>query len=296
MLDPIESEVQDEFTEAQAEEISKEQVEEASEEQAEETSDQPAPGGAASTQEDAQASEDPMAEAPDGVQDGIDEGQESAQESGTAAEAANTMSEDEELAVDDEAAAEGKPAAEEEPSTGPGAELSDDELAQRVAALLFASPEPISVARLVQVLERPETPRVKAALDDIGRRLDEAGLPLQVRAIAGGWTILSAPQMGETIARLAKGRKIEKVSAAALETLAVVAYRQPVTKAEIEAIRGVQAGPILRSLVDRGLVRVVGRAEQPGHPLQYGTTREFLDRFGLMSIKELPRDIELAKD
>ena len=89
---------------------------------------------------------------------------------------------------------------------------------------------------------------------------------------------------------------MERVSPAGLETLAIVAYRQPVTKAEIEAIRGVQAGPVLRSLVDRGLVKVTGRADQPGAPLQYGTTREFLDRFGLASLKELPRDAELVRD
>ncbi len=76
----------------------------------------------------------------------------------------------------------------------------------------------------------------------------------------------------------------------------MIAYRQPVSKAEIEAIRGVQAGPILRSLIERGLVRVTGRADVPGHPLQYGTTREFLDRFGLASLAELPRDSELTKD
>ena len=92
-----------------------------------------------------------------------------------------------------------------------------------------------------------------------------------------------------------QGPAVERISPAALETLSIVAYRQPVTKAEIEAIRGVQAGPILRSLVDRGLVRVTGRADVPGHPLQYGTTKEFLDRFALAGLKELPRDGELAE-
>ena len=95
------------------------------------------------------------------------------------------------------------------------------------------------------------------------------------------------------VARLQKARKIERLSPAGLETLAVVAYRQPVTKAEVEAIRGVQCGPMLRGLVDRGLARVVGRSEQPGHALEYGTTRAFLDRFGLADLKELPRDGEL---
>ena len=108
--------------------------------------------------------------------------------------------------------------------------------------------------------------------------------------------ILSAPALGDVVQRLFKARKAERVSAAALETLSVVAYRQPVTKAEIEAIRGVQAGPILRTLIDRGFVRVAGRADVPGHPLQYGTTKLFLDRFGLEGLGDLPRDGELARD
>ena len=88
----------------------------------------------------------------------------------------------------------------------------------------------------------------------------------------------------------------DKKQDAQTHTLAVIADNQPVSKAEIEAIRGVQAGPILRTLVDRGLVRVTGRADVPGHPLQYGTTKTFLDRFGLGSLEDLPRDTELAKD
>ena len=179
---------------------------------------------------------------------------------------------------------------------GPGAALTDEELTDRVCALVFASPEPLSVGRLVKLLERPEPARVKAALDEVTERLKKSGLPLQMRAVAGGHTFFTTPELAETVARLSKDRKVERISPAALETLSVIAYRQPVTKAEIEAIRGVQAGPILRSLVDRGLARVVGRADVPGHPLQYGTTRTFLDRFGLMNLKELPRDSELARD
>lgn len=179
---------------------------------------------------------------------------------------------------------------------GPGADLGDDELEQRVFALLFASPEPLAQARLVALLERPEPGRVATALEAIRERLRAAGLPLELRAIAGGYTLMTVPEMGEVVARLSKARAVERISPAALETLAVIAYRQPVTKAEIEAIRGVQAGPILRTLVDRGLARVVGRADVPGHPLQYATTKEFLDRFGLMGIEDLPRDSELTRD
>lgn len=179
---------------------------------------------------------------------------------------------------------------------GAGDQLSDEELRSAVAALVFASPEPISMRRILELLERPERARVLAALDDLGARLAASGLPYELREIAGGFQILTRAELGEIVQRLFKARRAERISAAALETLAVVAYRQPVSKAEIEAIRGVQAGPILRTLIERGLVRVTGRADVPGHPLQYGTTREFLERFGLASLTELPRDAELARD
>ncbi len=179
---------------------------------------------------------------------------------------------------------------------GAGEQLSDEELVQSVVALVFASPEPLSERRLVQLCDGPRLERVRAALATARARLAATGLPLELRPIAGGHQLLTKPELGPLVQRLFKARKAERISAAALETLAVIAYRQPVTKAEIEAIRGVQAGPILRTLVDRGLVRVEGRADVPGHPLQYATTRSFLDRFGLGSLEELPRDSELSRD
>jgi segregation and condensation protein B len=179
---------------------------------------------------------------------------------------------------------------------GPGELLDDESLLRALTVLVYASPEPLPERRLHQLLERPAMPRVQAALVALSERLSETRLPLELRQIAGGWQILTAADLGPVVQRLEKVRKAEKLSGAALETLAVVAYRQPVTKAEIEAIRGVQAGPMLRMLVDRGMVRVAGRADVPGHPLQYGTTRGFLERFGLGSLDELPRDSELSKD
>ena len=210
---------------------------------------------------------------------------------------------EEEAASEDAASGNGQAPAEDAPDgdaapkrLGPGDKLSDDELVERIAALLFASPEPVSTARLVALLDRPALPRVREALEALGQRLESARLPFCLRPIAGGWRLLTAPEMGDVVARLSKARKLERISPAGLETLSIVAYRQPVTKAEIEAIRGVQAGALLRSLVERGLVRITGRADQPGAPLQYGTTREFLDRFGLESLSDLPRDGELMRD
>jgi segregation and condensation protein B len=179
---------------------------------------------------------------------------------------------------------------------GPGEAKSDEELQRAAFVLLFASPDPLSDARLADLLERPDPKRVQAVCARLGESLAAAGLPIRLQKVAGGWRFLTDPAFGAVLERLRSGAKPERISAAGLETLAIVAYRQPVTKAEIEAIRGVQAGPILRTLVDRGLVRVTGRADLPGAPLQYGTTREFLERFGLASLKSLPRDGELVEE
>lgn len=183
----------------------------------------------------------------------------------------------------------------EEPSPD-APEMTEEELVRRTSALVFASPEPISPGRVSRLLGGVGAARVRKALEVITQRLDQADLGIQLREIAGGTTYLTTPDLGPVVSLLVRSRSSDRVSPAALETLAVVAYRQPVTKAEIEAIRGVQAGPILRTLVDRGLIRVTGRADVPGHPLQYGTTKDFLDRFGLGSLSDLPRDAELARD
>ena len=227
-------------------------------------------------------------------QDGLDEppGSEAPDDSADDGPVAEVGSEDETVSGD----GAGPEDADDEPEpAGPAREVTDQELEREVAALLLASPDPLSTPRLRKLLGVPKA-RVEAALGALSGRLEGAGLPWELRAIAGGWQLYTTPDMADTVAVLSKVKKEEKVSPAALETLAVVAYRQPVTKAEIEAIRGVQVGPVLRTLVDRGLVKIVGRAEVPGSPLLYGTTRRFLDAFGLLEIGELPRDAELIKD
>jgi segregation and condensation protein B len=179
---------------------------------------------------------------------------------------------------------------------GPGEEKSDETLRREIVALLFASSEPLTSPRLIELLERPAAARVQAALEALQAELDGGTLPLVLRKIGGAWRLVSDPELAFVVGRLRAEPKPERISAAALETLAIIAYRQPVSKAEIEAIRGVQAGPVLRSLVDRGLVRITGRADLPGQPLLYGTTKEFLERFGLAALGDLPRDGELNED
>lgn len=183
-----------------------------------------------------------------------------------------------------------------EKKLGPGHNQPDDVLLRELAVLLFTSPEPLGLGRLVDLLERPATARVKALVERLRDELESGSLPLRVVKVAGAWRLVSDPEMAEVVGRLRAEPRPERISAAALETLSIIAYRQPVSKAEIEAIRGVQAGPILRTLVDRSLVRIAGRADLPGQPLLYGTTKDFLDRFGLASLDDLPRDGELNEE
>ena len=190
----------------------------------------------------------------------------------------------------------------------PEAELPEGEAleayVQSAFALLFASPEPLSEKRLRTLLVSDSGRRsaklgkagLELVVEALSERIGAAGLPVELRRIAGGLRLFTDPRLSEVGQRLDKTRRNEKISHAGLETLAIVAYRQPVTKAEIEAIRGVQAGPMLRQLSDRRLITVSGRADQPGAPLLYATTSEFLDRFGLADLDELPRDGELARD
>ena len=243
---------------------------------------------------------DPAQPAPAGAEDGDPDGHAVAssadddrvdgQGSGAATEddLTDELGASEELAEDPGSREDAEPAEEVPPL--------DDEaagaLGQALFALLFASPDPLSLGRLRDLTDSP-TLHVRQGLAALEGLVDQSGLPLVLRAIAGGYRLFSAPEVAEVVARLAKVRKAEQVTPAALETLSIVAYRQPVTKAEVEAIRGVQAGPMLRQLIDRGLVKVAGRADQPGSPLLYATTREFLDRFGLARLKDLPRDAEL---
>jgi segregation and condensation protein B len=172
---------------------------------------------------------------------------------------------------------------------------------QSAAALLFASPESLPRQRLLDLLREAlqvdiETASLEAVLAELSARFQRAKLPIALREFGAGLRLYTEPRLSEVLTLLDNSKKSERISPAALETLAIVAYRQPVSKAEIEAIRGVQAGPMLRLLVDRGLLKISGRADQPGAPLLYATTKEFLDRFGLARIEDLPRDAELARD
>ena len=126
-------------------------------------------------------------------------------------------------------------------------------------------------------------------VDEINDELESSDRPFRIVKIAGGYQFATTPQHGSLVQRLLKSRSRRRLTQAALETLAIVAYRQPITKGEIDAIRGVNAGEVVNSLVEKGLATIVGRSEQPGKPFLYGTTEEFLRLFGLNSLSDLPK-------
>ncbi|MCB9878470.1 MAG: SMC-Scp complex subunit ScpB [Planctomycetes bacterium] len=167
-------------------------------------------------------------------------------------------------------------------------ELQDPvEVARVVSVLMLTSREGLSILRLAQACNTSQK-LVEAALDHLKAEFAALGLPIELSRVGDTVRWVSGAEAFVYLQRLRGVKKMEKLSPAALETLAVVAYRQPVMRSEIEAIRGVKAGPMLRTLLQHKLIRVAGRADVPGRPLQYGTTQHFLERFGIGSLQELP--------
>src|SRR3954470_24977666 len=169
-----------------------------------------------------------------------------------------------------------------------------DHLKPVVEALIFASPEPIALKTLYKLLDAEPKEDVDAALAAVKADYERPG-GLQIVEVAGGYQITTKPELHEWVRKLFHERTTSKLSVQSLETLAVIAYKQPVTAPEIAEIRGVSSSAgVLQTLIERKLVKTVGRKQVVGRPFMYGTTREFLDRFGLNDIADLPKVDELS--
>jgi segregation and condensation protein B len=173
---------------------------------------------------------------------------------------------------------------------------------QILEALFFASDEPLTLRQVIDIFELLEgagptgrlTPeRILSGIDELNQVYDEAGRAFRIVHVAGGYQFATRPEYSAWLGAMVREKAKRKLSIAALETLAVIAYKQPVTKPEIEAIRGVNADYVLRTLLERSLVTIVGRAATPGRPLLYGTTRDFLKYFGLNDLADLPKPREI---
>jgi len=158
-----------------------------------------------------------------------------------------------------------------------------------VEALLFASDAPVEAERLREVLDLASADEASALVARLGARHAELGSALQVVEVGGGYRMVTRPEVAPWLIRLARSRTRSRLSRPALETLAIVAYRQPVSRPDIDAIRGVNSEGVLDNLMERRVIRVSGRKEAPGRPFLYETTREFLVAFGLRDLADLPQ-------
>ncbi|MHC4185012.1 MAG: SMC-Scp complex subunit ScpB [Planctomycetota bacterium] len=172
-----------------------------------------------------------------------------------------------------------------------GVELTTESV---VEAVLFASDESLTPARLADIVGT-SVKQIRQHISSLNDKYQANHNAFRIEQIAGGYQMLTLSPYNSWLKKLLRVRGDSKLSPAALETLAIIAYKQPVIRADIEAIRGVAAGEMIRNLMYKGLVKIVGRAEVLGRPMLYGTTRKFLETFGLNSLKDLPKIEELKK-
>jgi segregation and condensation protein B len=171
-----------------------------------------------------------------------------------------------------------------------------------IEALLFTSEKPITIEQMKEVLEEVDAKDIKTALAELQKEYETLGRSFKVYELAGGYQMVTMPEFADYLKKFYRVKSKDKLTKPALETLAIVAYRQPITKADIEDIRGVNVDGVVKTLADRQLIKITGRKDAPGRPILYGTTKEFLDRFGLSSLNELPKlgeftesDIDLSE-
>lgn len=193
-----------------------------------------------------------------------------------------------------------------EPTAGAGLEA-------RLEALLLTVDKPLTAGKLAEAVAQrgnaagngvgepgeagggtPSAAQIGAAIERLNDVYDETGRAFRIEPVAGGYRVMARPEHASLLAAFHRGQSEGKLSRPAIETLAIIAYRQPITRGTLESIRGVSCGEVLKGLLERRLVTVTGRAEEPGRPMLYGTTKAFLDAFGLSSIKDLPPEESFA--
>jgi segregation and condensation protein B len=170
----------------------------------------------------------------------------------------------------------------------------NEQLVAVIEAIVFASPEPITLKAILKLLDADTRPQVSSAIAELRRRYEDRGGGLQFVEVANGYQIVTRPELHDWVRRMFHERTVQKLSVQALETLAVIAYKQPITAAEIADIRGVNTSGVIGTLLERGLARISGRKQVVGRPFLYSTTREFLDRFGLRDLNDLPKVEDMA--
>jgi segregation and condensation protein B len=158
-----------------------------------------------------------------------------------------------------------------------------------VEALLFASDTPVEAERIQEVLDLESSAAARELVESLRGRLDAEGRALRVMEVGGGYRLVTRPEVAPWLVKLARSRTRSRLSRPSLETLAIIGYRQPVSRPEVDAIRGVNSEAVLDNLLERRMIRIAGRKESPGRPFLYETTREFLVAFGLRDLGDLPK-------
>ena len=167
--------------------------------------------------------------------------------------------------------------------------MTKDNLHRIIEALLFANDDPLSLDKLKELLDGTGKKEIRQALDNLKKFYDETGSAIRLVELAGGFQLLTREEYAPVLQNLFRGRSASRLTHRALETLAIIAYKQPITKQEMEAIRGVNVDGVVKTLLERNLIRIEGRQKAPGNPLLYGTTKNFLQYFGLDSLESLPK-------
>ncbi|MFH0912893.1 MAG: SMC-Scp complex subunit ScpB [Candidatus Omnitrophota bacterium] len=167
--------------------------------------------------------------------------------------------------------------------------MAENNIKAAIEAMLFSSEKPLVLEQIKSALDGISTNEIRAGIEELGQDYEKANRGIRIIEIAGGFQMITAPVFISFLKKLYKKQRAEKLSVPALETLAIIAYKQPVTRLDIESIRNVNADGMMKGLLDKDLIRVTGRRKAPGRPKVYGTTRQFLEHFGLKSLEELPK-------
>lgn len=167
--------------------------------------------------------------------------------------------------------------------------MPEDNVKSVIESLLFASEKPLTIEQMKNSLGSLEPAQLRAAIEGLVSEYEQANRGMRIVEVAGGFRMITAPGFAPFLKKLFKDRQAERLSKPALETLAIIAYKQPLTKSEIETLRNVNVDGVMKSLTDKNLIRISGRKKVPGRPFVFGTTRQFLEYFGLKSLDELPK-------
>jgi len=172
--------------------------------------------------------------------------------------------------------------------------MSENNIKSAVEALLFVSEKPLTIEQIKSALDNLDAAVLRSTINELKIEYEQSNRGMRITEVAGGYQMVTAANFAPFLKKLYKERLSEKLSKPALETLAIIAYKQPLTKSEIESLRNVNIDGVVKSLLDKNLIRICGRKKAPGRPFVFGTTKQFLEHFGLKSLDDLPKMEEFA--